>query len=158
MNGYEKCFRFESHGQGTFDFNDDLRAREKTMTLNLVFKLHAWSAWLFAVPLLIAPAWVSGLLVSQPLNEVGELFGRLYGLGCGYIGVGAWLGTKMQGDRERILIARSLLACETVGIGIGLTIPSGPDWHFARAVTLGFYLLFVIFYVVVLYIRPRVSD
>ena len=128
------------------------------MTLNLVFKLHAASAWLFAVPLLIAPAWVSGLLAPVPLSEAGELFGRLYGLGCGYIGVGAWLGTKMQGERERLLIARSLLACEMVGIGIALTIPSVADWHFARAVTLGFYLLFVAFYVLVLYIRPRILD
>ena len=43
------------------------------MTLNLVFKLHAGSAWLFAVPLLIAPAMNDGsgmfqLTILRPAN------------------------------------------------------------------------------------------
>jgi hypothetical protein len=122
------------------------------MFLNLVFLLHALSSVLFAVPLLLVPAWLIGLLTGgAPVNPLAEDLARLYGVGLVLITVVTWMARSSPSSNARRIVVISMLVNEALGAVVSLTI------HFplARWVAVISYLLFAVAYAYILLFRPR---
>ena len=126
------------------------------MALTWLLRVHSISALLFAVPLLLAPAWLGGLLTggSETVGMLGVAYGRLFGVCCAMIAVVTWAAVSLDAH-ARIVVARAMLFTESLGFLVGLFLDFGPDGAPGRWLTLGSYAAFALAYVVVLFVRPE---
>src|SRR5437899_13067022 len=101
------------------------------MLLRTLFVVDSFIAATFAVGLLIAPGFVTGIF-GAPLDPVGTLLGRLLGaflLGDALI---LWQAREMTGEPAGLLITRSHGTVDALGVAIcavatvkGLLNPAG---------------------------------
>ena len=95
---------------------------EVPLALRRWFLVHFWADIVFAVPLLVAPAWLLGLLGWDCVDLVSA---RLVGAALVGIGVESLLGRNGSRDSFRTMLRLKVLWSSTATVGIAVSLAQG---------------------------------
>lgn len=99
------------------------------MTLNLLLRLHAVLAILYATLLLLLPRLIIDLMSTVQINAVGIAITRLFGAALVLVALLVW-GTSNLGDRTaRRLVTIALFMYVTLGAVLTLIGQIGGLWN-----------------------------
>lgn len=94
-------------------------ARDVPRSLRIWFVIHFVADLVFAVPLIVAPRWLGGV-VAYP--SIDPLTARLVGAALVGIGVESLLGRNASRDSFRTMLRLKVLWSSTACVGLGLTV------------------------------------
>lgn len=110
------------------------------------FVVHFIADMLFAIPLLLAPAWLLGLFGWE---VVDPFTARLVGAALVGIGVESWLGRKASAESFQTMLRLKILWSSAAVVGIFITMIEGaPPLGWAiLAIFIGFNLLWIYWFI-----------
>ena len=121
------------------------------MQLNLLFLLHALSAALFGLVLLLVPGWFATQLgvPSADVTDIAVDFARLFSVCCFGIALLTWMTRASPSKYARRVVVISMFILELVGLVVAFTL----HYTLAKYFTIFVFAIFTLAYLYILLFR-----